>query len=62
MKTLIAGRSRVLALVAAAVFLALVAWMALASVPVESAETGQDRTEVSSPGDMITFGGELLRP
>ena len=26
------------------------------------AETGQDRIKVSSPGDMVTFGGEWRRP
>ena len=59
MKTLIAGRSRILALVAAAVFLAVVAWMALASGPASSNDAG---IEVTSPQGVATFEGELRRP
>ena len=51
------GRPGILALIAAAALLAVVAWIALASVSVEPAETGQDRIEVTSPGDVATLEG-----
>ena len=48
-----------MALVVAAAFLGVVAWVALASGP---AETGRDRIEVTSPGDVATLEGGLRRP
>ena len=61
MSKLIVGRSSILALIAAAVVLAVVAWLALVSGSVEPAETGQDRIEVVSPGDVATLEGDLRR-
>ena len=59
MSKLIVGRSRILALIAAAALLSVVAWIALASGPLE---TGQDRIEVVSPAGLATLEGDLRRP
>ena len=59
MRALIDGRPRVLGLVASAVLVAVVAWMALAS---GSASSNQVGIEVTSPQGVATFEGEMRRP
>ena len=62
MRGSVVGRFRVVAVLAVAVFLAVIAWMALAGGPAELATSGQDGIEVTSPGGVATFEGELRRP
>ena len=62
MSKLIVGRSRVLALIAAAALLTVVAWMALTSGSVEPAASDQVGIEVTSPQGVATLEGGLQRP
>ena len=63
MKALTAGKFRFLALLAAAVTLAVVAWALLASGPAQPAAPGQpDGIRVISPAGVATFEGELRHP
>ena len=59
MRALVDGRSRILALIASAVLLAVFVWVALSGEPASSNEDG---IEVTSPQGVATFEGELRRP
>ena len=55
MKGLTASRFQFLALFAAAVIVAVVAWAVVAGGPAEPATSGENRIEVFSPAGVATF-------